>query len=254
MVVHLVVPDPHAHPNHHNNRADWIGRLIVDLRPDVLINMGDMFDFPSLSGYDKGKASFHGRRYKDDVNAGLDFDTRMFAPIRQAKKRRPFSVFLEGNHEERIRRLLEVSPELEGAVSFDDLNLKTNYNKVIRYQGTTPGSITINGVTYCHYAVSGVMGRPISGEHTGYSLITKKHQSVTVGHLHMFDYSVRTAADGHKIHGLVCGVFQDYDSDWAGVINKLWARGVVIKREVNNGQYDLEWVSIERLKKEYSGG
>jgi len=52
--------------------------------------------------------------------------------------------------------------------------------------------------------------------------------------------------------GLVMGVYQDYDSGWAGESNRLWDRGIVIKRNVANGKYDPEFVSIERLKKEYA--
>lgn len=249
--IHLIVPDPHAHPDHSNDRADWLGKLILDLQPDVLVNLGDMWDFASLSGYDKGKASFHGRSYAKDLEAGLEFDERMWAPIRKAKRKRPFSVFIEGNHEERMRRLLEHTPELEGTVSFNDLDLKRNYHEIVRYEGQTPGTIGIDGVLYSHYAISGVMGRPISGVHPGYSLLTKQFQSITTGHLHVYDHCVRTRMDGQRIHGLVAGVFQDYDSVWAGEVNSLWSRGLVIKREVSNGDYDLEWVSIARLKKEY---
>ena len=31
--VHLVVPDSHAHPDYNNDRADWLGQLIADLKP-----------------------------------------------------------------------------------------------------------------------------------------------------------------------------------------------------------------------------
>ena len=86
--IHLVIPDPHAHYKNNNERADWVGRLIVDLKPDVVINMGDMFDMPSLSVYDNGNKSFQGRTYRADVDAGLEFDERLWAPIRKAKKRR----------------------------------------------------------------------------------------------------------------------------------------------------------------------
>ncbi len=249
--THLIVPDPHAHPNHNNDRADWLGRCILDIRPDVLVNMGDQWDLPSLSSYDKGKASFYGRSYKADLLAGLDFDRRMWEPIRAAKKRRPYSIFIEGNHERRINRLLEISPELEGSVSFDDLRLSSNYRRVIRYEGTTPGVITLDGVAYSHYAISGVLGRAISGEHPAYSLLAKKHQSTTVGHLHVYDHCVRTGANGKKINGLVAGVFQDYDADWAGEINRLWNRGIIIKKDVKDGEYDIEWISIKRLEREY---
>jgi hypothetical protein len=70
--THLVVPDQHAAPGFHNDRADWLGQLIKDIKPDVLINIGDAADMSSLSSYDKGKAQFHGRNYEKDINAHLD--------------------------------------------------------------------------------------------------------------------------------------------------------------------------------------
>lgn len=249
--THLIIPDPHAHPEHDNDRADWIGELIVDLKPDVLVNLGDMWDMSSMASYDKGRKSFQGRTFKKDIEAGLEFDDRMWAPIRRAKKKRPYSIFIEGNHEYRLKRAIDLQPELEGVISFDDFDLRRNYDEIVEYTGGTPGITEIDGITYCHYAVSGVMGRPIGGEHPAYSLLSKQFKSVTQGHIHVFNHCTRTTIDGRRIHGLVAGVYQDYDSSWAGEINKLWSRGVVIKRDVHEGDYDLEWISIRRLKEAY---
>ena len=118
--IHLVLPDSHAHPSFNNDRADYVGQLIVDLKPDVVINLGDMWDLPSFSGYDKGKKSFQGRSYRKDLDAGLEFDERMWAPIKKAKKKRPYAVFFEGNHEERMKRALELTGELDGTVGFNE--------------------------------------------------------------------------------------------------------------------------------------
>lgn len=250
--THLIIPDPHAHPEHGNERATWLGKLILDLKPDVVVNLGDMFDMPSMSGYDRGKKSFMGRAYRKDLDAGLDFDNRLWEPIKHARKRRPFRVFLEGNHEFRLKKLLDLQPELEGTVGFGDFGLNRNYDEVVEYNGNTPGYTNIDGVNYAHYFISGVMGRPIGGEHPGYSLLTKLGSSATCGHIHTTDYCVRYDINGVKRMGLLAGVFQDYDAGWAGECNKLWWRGVIIKRNVENGCYDPEWVSIERLKHEYS--
>jgi hypothetical protein len=251
MSTHLILPDSHSHPDHPNDRADWVGKLIVDLKPDVFVNMGDQWDLSSLSGYDKGKASFQGRAYRRDLDAGKEYSERLFAPIRKAKKKRPLSIFIEGNHEERQRRLLEYHPELEGTIGFNDFELEKDYDDVIRYKGNTPGSVEVDGITYAHYFLAGISGRPLGGEHAAYTLLTKNFKSCTAAHSHTFDYCVRTDGNGRRIHGLVAGVYQDYNSEWAGELNKLWSRGVVIKRNVNNGDYDLEWVSLDRLKKEY---
>jgi hypothetical protein len=94
--THLVVPDQHAAPGFHNDRADWLGQLIKDIKPDVLINIGDAADMSSLSSYDKGKAQFHGRNYEKDINAHLDFQERMMSPMRRSKKKQPYRVFFGG--------------------------------------------------------------------------------------------------------------------------------------------------------------
>lgn len=251
MTTHLVIPDPHCHPDHNNDRADLLAKLIIDLRPDVVVNLGDQFDMASLSGYDKGKRSFHGRSYRADIDHGIEFSERLWGPVRATKKRLPYRIFLEGNHEHRIERALDLSPEMEGTMGFKDFELDKYYDEVVRYDGATPGIITVDGIAYAHYFISGVMGRPISGEHPGYSLLSKLGSSVTAGHLHTTDYCVRTNVHGRKQHGLVAGCFFDYNNGWAGEANKLYWRGVIIKRNVHEGDYDPQWVSIEQLQKEY---
>jgi len=206
---------------------------------------------PSLCSYDKGKRSFVGRTYQADVNAHNDFQSKLWDTVRSAKKKLPRRVTLIGNHEERIGRAVDLQPELEGIISYDDLQLKDWYDDVVHYDGGTPGTIVVDGIKYSHYAITGVSGRPISGEHTAYSLLAKHYQSSVVGHLHTFDYCVRTRADGRKIMGLCAGVYQDYKAGWAGECNHLWWSGVSVLRNVEGGTYDLQTISMDALKKEY---
>ena len=249
--THLVIPDPHAHPSHNNNRADLLANLINDLRPDVVVNLGDQWDMPSLSGFDKGKKAFEGRRIVADLDAGREFSERMWGPVKKSKKRLPHRVFLMGNHEERILRAVNAQPELDGFLDIDDLEVDRWYDEFVPYEGNTPGVICVDGVHYAHYFVSGVMGRPVGGIHPAASLLAKQNETCTSGHVHILDFSERTTVAGRKIFGLVAGVFVDYKVDWAGVVNKLWWPGVIIKRNVEGGQYDPEFVSLERLKQEY---
>lgn len=253
MSTHIIAFDPHAHYKHHNNRAEWLGKLINDVRPDTVIIGGDTADMPSLSGYDKGKKSFQGRTYKADIDSHNDFQDRLWSTVRRAKRKMPRRVTLIGNHEQRIDRAIEVQPELEGTVSYRDLELDHFYDDVVHYSGGTPGVIEIDGVFYSHYFSSGVMGRPVGGEHPAYSLLTKKYASCTQGHTHTYDHCFRTRADGTKLFALVAGVFADYVPEWAGAEqDKLYWHGCFIKRRVENGTYDLEAVSMARLKKEYA--
>lgn len=250
--THLVIPDAHAHPDFNNDRADWLSNLIRDVRPDVVIDIGDSADMPSLCSYDKGRKSFQGRTYRRDIDAYLDFQERLWGPIKKAKKKLPRRIRLIGNHEQRIEKAIELQPELENTIGFKDLKLEDYYDDIVYYKGGTPGTIEVDGITYSHYLISGVLGRPIGGEHTAYSMVSKMFSSCTVGHSHTFDYCVRNRPDGSKVMGLVAGVFQDYDSAYAGEGNKLWHRGVIVKRNVDRGAYDLETVSIDRLRGEYA--
>jgi hypothetical protein len=252
--THLVLPDPHAHPEFNNNRADLVSSLIYDLKPDHIINMGDLWDFPSLSSYDKGTKNFVGKNYQLDVVSGIEFNDRMFHKIKKQRKKKPHSTFLWGNHEFRLEKAIQIQPELEGhryGISKDDLQLGKYYEEVVEYEGNTPGITSIDGVSYSHYFASGGLGRPIGGDHHAASLISKNYTSCTAAHSHSVDYAVRSVTGGKKIHGLVAGVFQDYDTTWAGAINEKWWRGLVICHNVEDGMYDPEFVSMERLRKEY---
>lgn len=247
----LVVPDQHAHPDFNNDRADWLGRFILESKPDIVVNIGDAADMCSLSSYDKGKRAFQGKSYAKDINAHLDFQDRMWHPVNKSKKKKPSRYFFVGNHCQRIERALDLSPELEGTIGYKDLMLEDFYNEVIHYEGDTPGIKVIEGIAFAHFFITGVMGRAISGEHQAYTLLSKNFQSCIQGHTHTLDFCERTNAEGKKIQGLVCGVFQDYDSPWAGERNKMWWRGLTVLNNVENGQFDLECISLKTLQKEY---
>ena len=117
----LIIGDPHAHPDYDNKRFTSLGKFIAKEKPDAVVCIGDMADMPSLSSYDKGTKGFEGRRYYRDVNAVLDAQDKLFAPIRKAKKYKPKMYMCLGNHEDRITRAVNSSPELEGAIGLDDL-------------------------------------------------------------------------------------------------------------------------------------
>lgn len=251
---HLVIPDPHATPGVSNRRANWAGKLINDLKPDVVVVLGDTADMSSLCTYDKGRKSTIDRSYKRDIDAHGDFQERLWNTVRKSKRKLPRAVTLLGNHEHRIERAVDLQPELDGIVSYRDLCLGEYYDEVVHYEGSTPGSITINGVNYAHYLVSGISGRAISGERLAHSLISKRLSSCVVGHSHLLDVSTRTTHNGRRVYGISAGCYQEHTPKFAGDAGKLWWRGVVVLDNVDNGSFDLQTISMSTLKKEYGNG
>lgn len=257
--THLVIGDPHATPSHHNERFTILGKFIIDRKPDVVINIGDMADMASLCSYDRGKKSFEGRRYKKDIEATIDAQEKMFAPINayNAQKRKnkekqykPKYHLTLGNHENRIKRAVEDQAELEGVISTDDLKFKEFGWKVHPFLETAQ----IDGVCYSHYFTSGVMGRPIGGEHPAASLLAKLHTSAIQGHSHLRDYSEKMRGDGKKIQAIVAGCYLDVDQyeDYAGPANQMWSKGLVMLHDVHEGQFEPEFISMKQLRENYN--
>jgi predicted MPP superfamily phosphohydrolase len=117
----LVIGDPHAHPDYDNSRFTALGRFIAKEKPQVIVCIGDMADMPSLSSYDKGTKGFEGRRYKKDVKAVIDAQEKLFAPIKRIRGYKPKLHMCLGNHEDRITRAINNTPELDGAIGIEDL-------------------------------------------------------------------------------------------------------------------------------------
>lgn len=247
----MVIPDCHSHADFSNERADWLAQLIIDLKPDIVANLGDLFDMPSLSDYDKGKRSFHGRSYKADINAGLEFHDRMWGPVKATKKRTPYRFILEGNHEHRVERALDLSPELAGTIGFDDYAFPDYYNDVIRYDGGLPGIFESDGILFAHYFPTGISGRPMGGIAPARMMAQKNKISCVAGHTHTFDFFSERNISGETLNCLVAGCFQDYTPDWAGPIGRFWQAGVAVLRNVESGSYDLQWISLKSLKDAY---
>ena len=244
MAIHLVIGDPHCNPKASNDRFLWAGKLARDLKPDTIICMGDFSSMDSLSSYDKGKKSFEGRRYKKDIDHAHDALEKFNKGLNGRRSRK---VMLLGNHEDRIDRIIDETPELDGTISTKDLKFKEFGWEVIAYQEP----VAIDGVHYCHNYPTGIMGKPISGDNIARSLLLKNKVSSTVGHCHLFDYSMCTIPSGRKVLGLSAGCYLHHKEDYARNTQRLWWSGLIVKRNVRQGEYDIETIEYNTVKRRY---
>ena len=244
MATHLVIGDPHCNPKASNDRFLWAGKLARDLKPDTIICMGDFSSLDSLSSYDKGKKSFEGRRYKKDIDHAHDALEKFNKGLNGRRSRK---VMLLGNHEDRIDRIVDETPELDGTISTKDLKFKEFGWEVFAYQEP----VAIDGVHYCHNYPTGIMGKPISGDNIARSLLLKNKVSSTVGHCHLFDYSMCTIPTGRKVLGLSAGCYLHHKEEYARNTQRLWWSGLIVKRNVRQGEYDIETIEYNTVKRRY---
>ena len=229
----MIIGDPHAHPDYDNSRFEKLGKFIVKSKPDIIVCMGDFADMPSLSSYDRGTKGFEGKRYLKDIDAALDAQDRLFHPLKKLRNK-PKRYMMLGNHEDRIDRVINSTPELDGAIGIKDLHYQ-NYWKVTPFKR----SCKIKNIHFSHYFSSGVMGRPISSVHIGHALISKLHCSAVQGHTHVYNHAEQTRPDGQKIFGLSAGCFShpEYTETWCADTEYQWWRGIIILEGLDGEGY-----------------
>lgn len=245
---HLIIPDTQVKPGVPISHLTALGNYIVEKKPDVIIHLGDHWDMASLSSYDRGKKSFEGRRYKEDVEAGNEAMASLLAPLNhynsvrrktKSAQYKPRMVFCLGNHEDRIMRAVEENAVLENTIGYFDLDLKGW--EVVDYLDM----IEIDGVYYSHYFYNPNTGKPYGG-----TALRKLHNlgfSYTMGHQQGKDLASRHLANGATHRGLVVGSFYQHEEKYKGPQGNHHWRGCVIKHGVKDGDYALEELPIDFL-------
>ena len=255
MTKAIVFSCAHNKPDVSNERADWLGQLIVDEKPDYVVDLGDTIDLNSLNSYDNKKPSlFSTKSYEKDIEHHIEFQERLRAPLKKRKKKRPRFYGFEGNHEHRLKRVLQETPHLAGGkygVSFGHLETDKYYDEYHEYHNSAPAIHDYDGVSYAHYFSSGNFGTAMSGMHHAYNLVKERNFSSTCGHSHKRNIYFKDSAHPRPIIGLVAGCYKGGEEHWAGQANNDWWKGVIIKRNIENGVYDPEFVSLSRLKETY---
>jgi hypothetical protein len=159
------------------------------------------------------------------------------------KQYTPLIIKLLGNHEYRVKRLLDYEPRWDDTISMDDFNTRLPIKEVV-----VPFMefVSVDGVLYSHYFASGVKGNPFSSAR---AMVQKTGCSMTMGHVHTFDSALLVKPTGERIRGLFGGSFHDPEhKSFAGPqVDKIWYNGIFHKRNVCNGDYDLDEISIRRL-------
>lgn len=253
----LVIPDAHTGIGDSVERFTALGEYIVKHKPDEIVCLGDFADMHSLSLFDSDYAKRDVvESYRKECLAVKKSLKALFAPLVQYNKRakrqhkrryNPNTTLTLGNHDQgRFDNMLKKHPLLlEGVIQWQDLGYEKYFKQIVEYKQ----GVTIEGVYFTHHAVS-MLGRAIGGMIApARQIVTHSNASIVVGHSHIYDHTVTTNIHGERIHGLVAGCFIDPDStfNYAKGAQHAWVNGVSILHNTNEGNYDLEFLSIERL-------
>lgn len=225
-----------------------VGQYAADEMPDVILCIGDFSDLPSCSMHDEpGSKSYSLQNYKDDILATHLAMKLLMTPIQEKMAStgwKPRLVMLYGNHEDRISRMIERTPKLDGTIGLPDLEYERWGWECIPFLQ----QITIAGVTFSHYFPSGQMGRPISSAR---AMLTKGHVSCVAGHQQGRDIAFGKRMDGKQITAIICGSTYEHDEGYLNAqTNNHW-RGLYMLNDVIDGEFEEKAISMKYLRRRY---
>jgi hypothetical protein len=156
----VILADPHA-PYHNPWALELARKFLASFLPDILIVAGDLVDFHGLSRFDRDPK----RRMNTDLDvaAGGQWLDAVADPLPGHAKK----VFLEGNHDDRLRRFVwDKVPELAGLPGLSLpalLELERRQWDFIPYHNTVPESGAPGFYRDGILVVHGFMARKWSG-------------------------------------------------------------------------------------------
>jgi predicted phosphodiesterase len=128
MKTTLVLPDI-QYPYHDRLALSKILRVVSDIQPDAVVQIGDGIDFPQVSQWSKGTAG----EYADTLQEHIDgYRTDVLVPLREVAPQAQI-VWIEGNHDLRVREFVRkyAAPltnlralEVQSLFALDDLDIR----------------------------------------------------------------------------------------------------------------------------------
>jgi hypothetical protein len=242
----IVVGDCHATPHYSNDRFDVLGAHIAETRPDVVVQIGDMGDFSSVSAHDRGRRGWDREDLEADFEATADACERLMLPSKKSRRKSPTKfVLTEGNHEDRVSRFVSENAPLHRL-------LQKRYDKAMHMFDVTVPFKQLHiegGVGFWHFLPTR-MGTATAGVNLARSVLLKARMSCVVGHSHILDYAEDVRADGRKMFGLSAGcmVHPEHDEKWSRGTDGCWWRGIVELDGVSDGYYrEMRFRSLESM-------
>jgi hypothetical protein len=240
-----IVPDLQIRPGLNLDHCTWISKYLGAKQPDVIVNLGDLWDFPSLSSFDKGKRAAENRRVGVDFTAGCNGVERLMEYV----KHKPRWVFTEGNHCERLKRYANDIPELDTlpdpCAYLEDLGWET-------YPFLKP--VRIGGVAFAHIFPKNAQGRETAagqrmGPPSAHAMIKANMESCVMGHRQGLETAIfHTGRRTYR--GIIAGSAYRHNESYLGPTQNYW-RGILMAHEVRDGNFSLMEVTLNYLQGQY---
>jgi len=239
----IAIPDVHI-PFHNVPALRATEKFMADLQPDGIVYMGDLGDYKVIKDVWEGKKAYSERHYTSIIDDHMAVE-EMLDRQKKLCGNKVKRVYLEGNHEARIRRFICQVPMadrsnllLEEYFQFDKQGIKF-------YPMNIPAQLgklyLLHGVYHSKYH---------SNQH-----VVNYHRNIMYGHTHDRQiYTEITPIDVEDVHtGQSIGCLCNKNPDYTKFKPNRWVHGFSVIYVHKNGSFNDYFVKITRGRFMYGG-
>lgn len=254
----LVIPDCQNAPDHPIEHLKALGNWILDNKPDWVHDSGDWNDNKAAGRYEsEGVKGLKKRSIKEDLDWAKHCNDVLWGPVNRYNKKanktrryNPRKTRTLGNHENRLVILSEATPWIKELIfNEENFNEKEHNIEVFPFLEV----IEISGVMFSHFfpiSSDGTTKQTNRGQANARLQVQRLAQSATAGHQQGLSTHTQTTPK-KRLRGVIAGSFYMHDEDYMGPSGNNYWRGVLYKRNIQNGDYDLQEISLNSLLEEY---
>jgi hypothetical protein len=179
--------------SHDSGLVTKMVRAALDFKPQYFILGGDQINLSCISRWTRGKPlMIEGRRIEEDYELLFDL---LVKPLRKLTDLT--LIWLEGNHEERLRKIALEYPQLSGLLTHEKVLASLGYSpQVFEYYKAGKLYAPINCKRYFTHGHTHT-----TGANPAKTLVTSYHRSVAAGHYHRYSvWTENVAADATDYH------------------------------------------------------
>lgn len=192
----IVLPDIHASVDgeHDANALATVEEFIASRRWDGYLNLGDLIDFSIISSHNIGNLrAVEGGRILEEYKVADAILTRHEKIIRTNNPQARM-IYLEGNHEFRIERLIDANPALEGSLEVEKV-LDLNKRRIEWIRSWSKGELFTLGNCAFHHGL-------YCNDHHAKKMVQRFGKNILYGHVHdQQSYS----SHGHPAENVLIG-------------------------------------------------
>lgn len=258
----LAIPDQHININSNLRRFEALGNLVVERKPDYIVNGGDMVEMSCLYGI-HGKKSWSFRPETADVveselqrarlaNELLFNETFNLANRRISQKKRPYwpiTHYCFGNHDHRAVLYWNMNRGEFNERTNQTLNEWLGFDEYWDNVHDFQKPIEIEGIVFSHHYTNG------TAVASTVDTIGKLTAQSAVGfHSHKLEFKATKSVTNRPVYCMQGGWFSDPDDptpEWATGGNDWYNCVVILNGVTGKGHFEPEVISTERLIKEY---